>query len=226
MSKLCPYCSETIADSAKKCRFCGEWLPENMPVATDVEYVDIPQPADPAYGPGNNLSDLRNAAEMPVVIDQNTPVQPYMQQQPMTAHPYTTNMQGQPQVVVPPIIINNDITQNTEVDVDVEQTVNVVNDSNSSSGWLYFELICVAGAVWWGTGMWWIGLITFFALCFSMQVPVLGHAICIILGLGVGLLSGIVSAAFGAPVWASWLIGIVIGIAMCSVNLSDRNADD
>jgi hypothetical protein len=27
--KNCPYCSEQIQDSAKKCRFCGEFIPDN-----------------------------------------------------------------------------------------------------------------------------------------------------------------------------------------------------
>jgi hypothetical protein len=32
-TKLCPFCAEMIMAEARKCRFCGENLPENVPAA-------------------------------------------------------------------------------------------------------------------------------------------------------------------------------------------------
>jgi len=224
MSKICPYCGEYIADTAKKCRFCGEWLDENADtvlVPEVAEATEVQPTAGTATEGLNNAYNIGNAGQMPTAINSNMPGQPYTQQ-PVQAQ-YPGNVQpGQPQVVIPPIVINNDVSQNTEVNV--EQTVNVT--TGESSGWLYLELLGVAGAVWWGTGKWWIGLLTFFGLIIAMQIPVLGQAICIILGLGIGLLAGVISAAVGAPVWACWVIGIIIAIGMCSINLEDRKADE
>lgn len=41
--KKCPYCEEDIALSAKKCRFCGEWLPEEEEMQmSEHDYQDSP----------------------------------------------------------------------------------------------------------------------------------------------------------------------------------------
>ncbi|OVE79444.1 hypothetical protein BVY01_02465, partial [bacterium I07] len=34
-TKECPYCSETILATAKKCRFCGEWFEEKEHINLD-----------------------------------------------------------------------------------------------------------------------------------------------------------------------------------------------
>lgn len=40
--KPCPFCSEQIQDTAKKCRFCGEWLEApQVPAATETSPVDL-----------------------------------------------------------------------------------------------------------------------------------------------------------------------------------------
>ncbi|MCM1347940.1 MAG: TMEM199/VMA12 family vacuolar ATPase assembly factor [Firmicutes bacterium] len=152
----------------------------------------------------------------------DAPDKPVKAQQPTQTHESTSARQ---QPIIPQIIINNELNQTTDVDVAQEVTV-ASGGGGTSSGWLYTEVLGVAGAVWWGTGTWWVGLLTFFGLVIAMQVPVLGQLICILLGAGVGLLAGIISAAFGAPTWVCWVIGIIIAIGVCSINLEDREAED
>ena len=61
---------------------------------------------------------------------------------------------------------------------------------------------------------------------FSNSDSVLGHAICIILGAAVGIVSGVLASTFDAPTWLAVVIGIIVGVGVISKNLEDRNADD
>lgn len=117
------------------------------------------------------------------------------------------------------------MAQSQETNVSQQQTV-VVTGSKSSSGRLWLELLGVSGTVWGITGHWWAGLITLIVLGIATQIPIIGTIICIVLGCGMGLLAGAVSAVCGAPTWACWVIGIVAAIAMTGINIQDKNADD
>lgn len=70
------------------------------------------------------------------------------------------------------------------------------------------------------------GIITLIALGIALQIPVIGTLICVVLGCGMGLLAGVISAVCGAPTWACWLIGLVAAGAMIGINIEDKNADD
>lgn len=58
-TKRCPYCSEEILAEAKKCKHCGEWLPQPAPQQPSSQ----PQPQTPAAEPVHLPADDANAAE-------------------------------------------------------------------------------------------------------------------------------------------------------------------
>lgn len=216
--RKCPYCGEEIAATAKKCRFCGEWLEIEeavlMPETTDA--AQIQEYAAPAADIAVNGY---TEGPLPATINVNGVAQQQYPQQPYTGQPAQPGAMQQP-------VINIQVAQSQETNVSQEQTVIVEKRGNSSSGWLWFEIFGVAGGVWGLTGHWWAGLITLIALGVALQIPIIGTLICVVLGCGLGLLAGVIAAALSAPTWACWLIGLVATGVMIGINIEDKNSDD
>ena len=74
--RKCPYCGEEIAATAKKCRFCGEWLEKpQQPVQRPAQPQPAPQPIQPQ--PVQPQQPQRPAPQpQPVYQPQPTPNQP------------------------------------------------------------------------------------------------------------------------------------------------------
>ncbi|MCM1066288.1 MAG: hypothetical protein NC418_01785 [Muribaculaceae bacterium] len=211
-NKTCPYCGEQILSTAKKCRYCGEWL-EAVPVAK-AEYASPEETAPLAVADA-----APDAQAVPAVT-----VAPGQPAAPVAAQPMAPSQQAVGATNVMPQI-NIQLTQqvNQEQTIINESTTVEVEEEKESSGtgFLMFEVGCVAIGVWIAATWWW-ALIAFFGLALLIQIPYIGHIVCVVLGICCGIIAGAIAYAFDAPEWVVWIISGAVGIGAVSANLSQR----
>lgn len=95
-------------------------------------------------------------------------------------------------------------------------------NEKTSSFWLYFEIMIVAFNTWRETGKFWKGAFVFFFLILGFSIPIVGHILCFVLGIVIGIQMGILCVFYGTPIWLGWTVGIIMGVLITAKNLSVR----
>lgn len=204
--------------SAKKCRFCRRWLPQE----SGLQKEDTPR---------GLLKEPPQMVEVDAIGENNypcteiPPAQRSVQPNPTpTVITNETPNQGLQQniVIQPQIIVENkqEVHQEQNVEVRVGHL-----ERASPGGCLWTQLVVLSIGLCFVFKGFWYGVAAFIFLAIALYIPVLGQALCVVLGLAFGLIAGSLSASFGAPTWIAWLIGIVSTVGLIYANLEQRKAE-
>lgn len=216
--KNCPYCGEEIALLAKKCRFCGEWLYEESDVQEEGSPNDFLNELPPTVAIDTNGENGYAASEIQPV---QQPSKPTHNSSVMNNETPSKGVQ-QNIVVQPQIVIEN----NQEVYQEQNVELNVVNqEKESPGGCLWSQLVVLSIGLCFVFKGFWYGVAAFILLAIAVYIPVLGPALCVILGASFGLVAGVLASSFGAATWIAWLIGIVCSAGLIYANLAQRNSE-
>lgn len=123
-------------------------------------------------------------------------------------------------VVTPNIVVQNH--NHNEVSQEQNVMVGGSGDKESSNGCLWIQIGLISIGLGFAFHGFWYGVASFILLSIALKIPYLGAALCVILGVGFGVVAGLLSATFGAAPWIAWLIGIVSTICLVGWNLEDR----
>ncbi|MBQ6277362.1 MAG: zinc ribbon domain-containing protein [Bacteroidales bacterium] len=92
------------------------------------------------------------------------------------------------------------------------------NESNSGALPIQAGIIAIVMGIIFKS--WWVGLGTFFGFFILIMLPRIGIVVCVLLSLFYGYIGYVIGALFSTA--AGWVIGIIIGLASLSINLSSR----
>lgn len=207
---FCQNCGQQMTPLLSSNNAYAAYPQQNYAQPEQVTYDEIANP-----NAQNSLMNAPQAMPPQAMTEQERMQFMLRQQQEMINRQQMMMQQMQQAKASQPVVVN--VQQSVEQSVEQNVGVTVQGGGEQTDPWFFWlEILAIGGAAWFIAGAWWIGLVTIFILFILLQIPVLGTAICWLLGAGIGLLAGAISHAFDAPTWACWLIGIVIGLG-CAV---------
>lgn len=209
----CPFCGEEIAATAKKCRFCGEWLPDPQFQETMIPPLQEAEVAEALEV--NTDTDCNNVPAIsptyPVTENSDTPAIA-----PVAAPGQTIQSVGGQPIVV------NVVNQQS-----VEQTQTVIvqgGNSGKAPGWIFGEMWLIAAGIGFALSSWWWFLGVAVIGSVLLLVPFIGALMCVIIGVGWGLIAGAIGAGLFSNA-AGWVIGILVGAGAIYGHLEARKAN-